>query len=188
MPIKRVGTANEFLFTDMIRYECKSFNDVTIAVGKKLKNGSERDWTYNHVKAEYKEKIILDDTETKSKTYQIDFKGFDFAFVSYTPISKKIHTISTGKKVESYIQEPNVIAGILEKKFGENLVDKGTKIKNAYYLGKHSTGQKGIILTCGYNFNLLSYYIQITVTDLDIVKEEEKELIEISTKEEIDKL
>lgn len=136
----------------------------------------------------YQENIIIDDKEKKSATYQIDFKGFEFALVSYTPITKKIYSITTGKKVDDCIQEPNVIAGILENKFGENLIKKGIKLKNVYYIGKHPSGQKGVILTCNYNVSQLTYFIQITASDLDIVDIQEKELIEISTKEEIDKL
>jgi len=131
---------------------------------------------------------LTEDKDEYSKAYQIDFKGFEFALVSYTPISRKIHTISTHKKVEDCLQEPIIIAGILEKKFGQNLINKRNEIKNTYYMGKHPTGLRGISLICNYNFKQLEYFIQITVSDLDISDEGDKELIELSTKDEIDKL
>lgn len=79
MPIKRVGAENEFLLPNMIRYECKSFNDVTIAVGKQLKDGADRDRWYNNIKLEYKEKKLLeipnDFLDKKSVSIDIEFSN-----------------------------------------------------------------------------------------------------------------
>jgi len=134
------------------------------------------------------EKIVLDNKNENNAAFQINFKGFEYAIAAYTPITKRIHSISTAKKVENCHEEPTIIAGVLEKKFGENIIKKGMTLKDVYYIGKHPIGQKGIILTCSYNLKELASFIQITASDLDVIADNEKELIEISAKEELDKL